>query len=337
MPRPTVTKLADEIPFWNILLYADSGTGKTVFAGSDTKVLFVAPEDDGLISTQRVNKIADTQKITIKKWEDLIEAYEWYEDNPEELKEFNVVVIDSITRMQDMAKDYVLRMSADEKSRKGQDPAKMQIQDYGDMHILLENLVKGFNDLPVNILWTATAKKVEDADGMEFLVPDLQGKKEYGIAMKMVSLMTSYGYMRVEIHEVPAPTEEDPNATKNVKRRVIYWEDTGTIRGKDRTTSLTPFTVNMNLQQMRLAIKGTMVRNSEGRMVKAAEASVDKARLKAPRKASPQKVDAVESKPKQNPANTPDDTADITDSVPQYSDGKETEGESQIELEDINA
>ena len=326
MPRPEVTSLADEVKFWNILLYADSGTGKTVFAGSDTKVLFIAPEDDGLISAQRVNKMSDTQKITIKKYEDLIDAYEWYADHPEELAEYNVLSIDSITRMQDMIKDYVLRMGAEEKIRKQQDHTKMQLQDYGDMHQLLENLVKGFNDLPINVLWTATAKKVEDADKNEFLVPDLQGKKEYGIAMKMVSLMTSYGYMRVELHEVPAPTEDNPENIKLVKRRVIYWEDTGTIRGKDRTTSLAPFTVNMNLQQMRRAINGEMVRTKDGRMVKAVEEALSKVRIKAPRKASPQKDDVVESSVKAD------------DAPPsQVETQEETKGVAEVELDDINA
>lgn len=264
--RPNIQKLSETKPFWNVLVYADSGTGKTVFAGSDLKVLFIAPEDDGLMSAQRMGSSAD--KITVEKWEDIKQAYDYFSENPEELSNYNVLSIDSLTEMQFLAKDYVLRMSADEKRRKGQDPDKLQLQDYGTLHEIVEQMVRGFNDLPVNVLWTATSKKVEDADGNEFLVPELQGKKEYGISMKMVALMTSYGYMRVEVKETLDPTEDDPNRIKAVKRRVIYFEDTGTIRGKDRTVALAPFTVNMTLQQMRLAIAGKMKRNAEGMMVK---------------------------------------------------------------------
>lgn len=328
--RPNITSLSDDIKYWNILLYGDSGVGKTVFSGSDTKVLFVAPEDDGLISSQRINAAANSSKITVATWEDMKNTYEWFEDHPEELDAFNAVCIDSITEMQRLAKEYVLRMGADEKVRKQRDPEKMELQDYGIMHELLENLVRGFNDLPVNVLWTATAKKVEDADGNEFLVPELQGKKDYGISMKMVALMTSYGYMRTEIHEVPDPTPENPEQVKNVKVRVIYWEDTGTIRGKDRTTSLAPFTVNMTLQQMRRAIAGGSVRNDEGRIVKT-EMVAANTRARTPRKASPQKVNAVESEP--------DDKLAKNDSDPisAVNDSGEKEGEIAVELDDINA
>lgn len=273
--RPLIKKLSEEVKFWNVLIYADSGTGKTVFAGSDLKVLFIAPEDDGLMSAQRMGSTAD--KITVTKWEDIKQAYDYFSENEDQLKDYNVLAIDSITEMQYLAKDYVLRQSADEKIRKGQDPEKMQLQDYGALHELVENMVRGFNDLPVNVLWTATAKKVEDADGNEFLVPELQGKKEYGIAMKMVALMTSYGYMRVEVKEVLDPTEDDPTRIKNVRRRVIYFEDTGTIRGKDRTCALAPFTVNMTLQQMRLAIAGKMKRSPDGSIVKVATNGAAKA------------------------------------------------------------
>jgi hypothetical protein len=159
--------------------------------------------------------------------------------------------------------------------------------------------VRGFNDLPINVLWTATTKKVEDADSNEFLVPDVQGK-DYGVAMKMVALMTSYGYMRTEIHDVSDPTEDDPKRTKPVKRRVIYWEDTGTIRGKDRTCSLAPFTVNMTLQQMRRCIAGELIRGKDGRIGKPGS-GVAKPVKAAPKKpvvqASPQPPKPVESVP----------------------------------------
>ena len=321
--RPERQKLTEEVQYWNALLYADSGSGKTVFAGSDNGVLFICTEDagrnSGTISAARMGSTAE--KITVNSWEDVKNAYEWWDDNPEDLADVKVLCVDSLTEMQRLAKEYVLRETAAEKLRKNQDPEKMQLQDYGIMHDLVENMVRGLNDLPVNVLYTSTSKKVEDADKNEFLVPDIQGKGDYGLAMKMVALMTSYGYMRVELHDVPAPTEENPNAVKKVKRRVFYWEDTGTIRGKDRTCSLAPYTVNMTLQQMRLAIEGKMVRNAEGKIVKkgtpqpVAKKAAPAAPKKAAVQASPQADNAVKSEP--NPANTPDTAADLTDSVPQ--------------------
>lgn len=291
--RPDIGPLAGSIKHWNIMVFADPGAGKTVFSGQDNKVLFIAPESDGLMSAQTLGSTAE--RIVIKDWETLKNTYEWFDENPEECSNYNVFAIDSISEMQYLAKDYVLRLTEDEKRRKGQDPDKMQIQDYGIMHELVENMVRGFNDLPVNILWTATAKKVEDADNNEFLVPDLQGKKDYGIALKMAALMTSYGYLRVEVHEIDCPTPDDPKAKKAVKRRVIYWEDSGTIRGKDRTNALKPFTVNMTLQQMRLAIAGKMIRDSEGRIVKPSGTTAKRAT-----KAKPPKIEAPQASPQPN-------------------------------------
>ncbi|UOW93409.1 RecA-like DNA recombinase [Mycobacterium phage Labelle] len=337
--RPNRLPLKGSIKYWNIMVFGDPGAGKTVFAGSDTKVLFVAPENDGLMSAERMGSSAE--HIEIKHWLDLKNVYEWYDAHPDELADTNVLSIDSISEMQRLAKEYVLETGKEEKIRKGRDPEKMEIQDYGLMHELLENLVRGFNDLPVNVLWTATSKKVEDADKNEFLVPELQGKKEYGVAMKMAALMTSYGHMRVEVHDVamePDPNDEEKKPRyKKVKRRVIYWEDSGTIRGKDRTMALAPFTVNATLQQVRLAIAGKMKRNAEGFIVKVdaqkASAPVKKAAppvKKAAPQTSPQPEKAVESK------ETPDDTKPATEAteVTQVPNVTVAEGKPEEKKED---
>jgi hypothetical protein len=260
-----ITPLANDTPFWNNLVYADSGAGKTVLAGSDKRVLFIAPEDDGTMSALRMGSKAD--KIKVREYPDFVEAVNYLYDHPEILAKYDVLSIDSLTELQPMIMRYILKVQKAERLSKGQDPDKPQIQDYGTLHNMFDKMIRSLNDLPVNVLYTALARKVEDADHNEFLVPEISGK-DYGIAMKTVALMTCYGYLRTEIHDVPAPTEENPNNTKPVKRRVIYWEDTGTIRGKDRTMTLAPYTVNATLQHIRLAIDGVAVRNAEGRIVK---------------------------------------------------------------------
>jgi hypothetical protein len=287
-----IVDLADDIPKWNILVHADSGAGKTVFAGSDEGVLFIAPEDSGTLSALRMGSKA--QKIRVRHWNDIRSAVEYLEDNPDVLSNYNVLAVDSLTEMQKMCMAAILESSRSERLSKGQDPDTPQIQDYGKLHVLFENLVRRINELDVNVLYTALSRKVEDADHNEFLVPEISGK-EYGVAMKIVALMTSYGHLRVELVEVPAPTEEHPELTKMVKRRTIYWEDTGTIRAKDRTTRLAPFTVNAKLSQVRQAIDGTMVRNSVGKLVDPRATVVVKAPRKTVAKASPSPAVKVRS------------------------------------------
>lgn len=280
LPGSKICSLADDVPFLNMLLYADSGAGKTVFAGSDVGVLFIAPEDSGTLSALRMGSTA--QKWPIRKWEDLMEAADYFWTLVESGKEipFKWFSVDSLTEMQDMAMRYVLQETRKEKEAKDQDPTIPQIQDWQKFYIIFENMVRSFNDLPVNILYTALSRKEEDADANEFLIPDIRGK-DYGVAMKIVSLMTSYGYMKVSVVK---ETGED-GTEKKVRQRTIYWQDQGTIKGKDRTMALAPRTVNLNLKQIREKIEGF------GTAKPAAKAPAKK----APAKAVDSKVTAVKT------------------------------------------
>lgn len=287
-----IVDLADDIPKWNILIHADSGAGKTVLAGSDDRVLFLAPEDSGTLSALRMGSKA--QKIRVRHWNDIREAVEYLEDNPDVLAKFDVLAVDSLTEMQKMCMAAILEANCGERLSKGQDPETPQIQDYGKLHVLFENLVRRINELDINVLYTALTRKVEDADHNEFLVPEISGK-DYGVAMKIVALMTSYGHLRVELVEVPANDPSNPDLTKMVKRRMIYWEDTGTIRAKDRTTRLAPFTVNAKLKEIRLAIEGELARSKSGRIVNPLEFVANKPENKAKTQASPRRGNKVES------------------------------------------
>lgn len=284
MGIPQIVPAAQDVPYLNVLVYADSGAGKTVLCGSDKRVLFLAPEDSGTLSAVRMGSKAD--KIRINSWKDMKEAYDYLYDNPEILDNYDWVAVDSLTELQKFCMLDILKGQRTERINKGQDPDQPQIQDYGKMHILFENLVRGLNDLEVNVIYTALARKVEDADKNEFLVPEISGK-DYGVAMKIVALMTSYGYLRTEVNEVPDPTEEDPKRIKLVKSRMIYWEDTGTIRGKDRTTRLTPYTRNMTLEHIRHVAMGNLVRSADGRAARPKTAE--------PKKTAP-KIQPVENK-----------------------------------------
>jgi hypothetical protein len=228
----------------NFLIYADSGAGKTVFAASGRRVLFLAPEDAGLLSPLELGYKFD--KITVPTWNQLKEAYEWLYDNQDVLANYDWLVIDSITKMQQICMKAILDEERANRIARDQDPDQPQLQDYGKLYILLEKLVLGFNDLPVNVLYTSLGRLAEDPNGDEFLVPMIGSNKlkDYRVSMKIAAEMTSYGHFKVEVVEksVPGTNGEEPRVVK-VKQRAIYWEDSGVYRGKDRTTRLTPKTV----------------------------------------------------------------------------------------------
>ena len=300
--KSKIVSLQEDQIYWNIMVYGDSGIGKTVLAGSDDRVLFIAPEDSGTLSAKRHGSKAD--KWPVKSWNDLLEAYEYlYEQIEENGKlEYDWVVIDSLTEMQYMAMQHILKQVVEENPNR--DPDVPAIQDWQRYYIIFEKMVRAFNDLDTNVLFTALSRKVEDAEGEDFYVPDIQGK-EYLLSLKIASLMTSYGHMRIVL--TPKLDEEGNDTGKKVRTRRIYWEDNGVSRGKDRTRTLTPYTDNLTLKAIRQKIEGYVTPAKKAPAKKAAPA---KAAVKtAPPKAE-QKL--------QNPANKPDDAVDVTDSVPQH-------------------
>jgi AAA domain len=314
-----ITKASQDLASLNLLVYADSGAGKTVFAASAPRVLFVAPEDTGIVSA--VNLGYDPDKITVRTWSDFVRAYEYCYDNADELaKKYDWIAIDSVTKMQEICMTELIESQADQRKAKDQDPDLPQIQDYQKLYILVERLILAFNDLPINVIYTALAWTKEDPDGDEFLLPMIGSnrKDDSRVSMKCASHMTSFGYFKVEVVEKPAPTPDDPKKTKKVRQRVIYWEDTGVYRGKDRTTRLTPKTVLPNknaLDFVSKVIKGTLDR--EGKPLN------QNVRKVAAKKAAP----PVESPKDKLARNDSDPISAVNDA------GPEPKGENQAEIE----
>ncbi len=234
----------------NLLVYGQPGIGKTVFAGSADRVLFIAPEDDGTISARRSGSKAD--KFKIKGWEDLGTAFKALDEAGEEIRErYDWIAIDSITEMQRMLMRTILAEGFAENPQRN--PDVPEIQDWLVYQNRFLRFVNSYNSLPVNVLWTALVRTEEDADEETILVPDIQGKG-YQMSMSVCSLMTSFGYM--DVKRVPkkkkdgAIETDDSGETVFRDVRYITWENNGIIQGKDRTQTLAPRTVGKNLQQI---------------------------------------------------------------------------------------
>lgn len=246
----------EEIPdYVNLMIYGKSGVGKTRFAGSDERVVFIAPEDDGTLSAKRAGSKA--KQWPVKCWADLIEAKEYFEEQAQANGKINVnwIVIDSGTEMQQMAMRHILREQKE--LREYRDIDLPEIQDWQKWYNMFLRVVKEFNALPCNVLWTALVSSSTDEEGNQFLHPAIQGKG-YEIAQSFASYMTSYGCMQVKV--VPArdqegnPIEKDGKPVKKEIRQ-ITWKDTGIIQGKDRTGVLAPFTRDLTLKEVRELIQ----------------------------------------------------------------------------------
>lgn len=301
---PEIITLNEMDEYVNLLVYGDSGVGKTVLGGSHPRALFIAPEDDGTISAKRQGSQA--MKFTIDSFNDIDSVYGRLEEDFSEngagviRKNFDVIVIDSITHMQRLVMRQVLDDAVED--NEDRDPDIPQMQDWQKYQNMFLRFVQAFNDLPIHVLWTSLSRAEEDEEGNDFLVPDIQGKG-YQMALTVASYMTSYGHMKAE--EKPRKNAKgeyilDANGKKRMKtERTITWRDTGKIRGKDRTDVLAPSTTNLSLKDMLDMIEGKETRESI-RARKAAEAKA--AASKAPaQKAAPAARKSVQ-KPVSKPA-----------------------------------
>lgn len=228
-----VIDLQDEDEYVNLLIYGDSGVGKTVLAGSDDDVLFIAPEDNGTLSAKRFGSTA--RKWKIHGWDDIVAAYNWlYSLEP---IPFNWVVLDSLTEMQDMCMRKILDEGIE--VNPSRDPDTPQLQDWIPYQNRFMRLVKAFNSLDVNVLYTALQMEEESEDGDIVVLPMMQGKgTQY--AKKVASTMTSFGRISVRRKRVG---KDDDGAALYEEYRDIQWKASRTVMAKDRTRCLEPKTI----------------------------------------------------------------------------------------------
>lgn len=185
--EPAIISLEDFTESINGLLYADPGVGKTVWSADDGALILAT--EKGTISAKRRGSKA--KMIKCFTWETFVEAYEWL-DSLETIP-YTWVVIDSITGMQRIALKWILRMVVAENSTRDPDiPAQGDHQKWQNM---FKRYVDYFNDLPVNVLYTATAMRREDQDGNDLILPDIYGK-DYQIANFVCASVGIVGYMK---------------------------------------------------------------------------------------------------------------------------------------------
>ena len=285
MAESKIISIHDDDDYVNILVYGDSGVGKTQFCGTDDRVLFVAPEDnsDGLLSAVLAGSKAS--KWPVNTWDDVVEAFDYLSEL--DAIEYDWIVIDSLTEMQMMAMRAILDAAVEENPQR--DPDIPQLQDWQKYYEMVKRMIKAFNALPCNVLYTALSRVAEDEEGEEYLLPDLQGKKD-NYAKQVVSWMTSFGCMQVK-RVKSKPDSTGKQKVREVRR--ITWRDTGIVTGKDRTRALTPYT----------DIKDVTDTASEGLTLKDLRLRIDakKASIR-PEKAVPKRTRPVAKKAVRKPA-----------------------------------
>lgn len=165
-----IRKPQDVLPYLNLLVYGDSGAGKTLLAGTAafveelSPVLFIDVEG-GTHTLNHYNDVADIDIIPdpndgshpTLKW---IDIQKIYDDLYRGRHPYKTVVIDSLTEMQKLAMNTNLgsgsKMTID---------AIGNLPEFKDWHVNTEQmrrLVRAFRDLPLNTIFTALADDKAD-------------------------------------------------------------------------------------------------------------------------------------------------------------------------------
>jgi len=193
---PEIIDLMDYTESINWLLYGHSGSGKTVIAGKLPGRVLILANEQGTISAKRQGSKAKVWLI--RRWEDLVEAYEWLANNEHP---FDWVVVDTVTEMQYKCIRWILRTAVAANPQR--DPHIPALQDYQKWQLSMKQMIVDFNELPVNVLWTAQEMVREDPDGEDIILPLIEGK-DYQISSWVCAQMDVVSHL----------------ALKSVKKRV---------------------------------------------------------------------------------------------------------------------
>lgn len=251
-----------------ILVFSKPRAGKTCLGASDDDVLVLNCEAQGTVSANRFDKKGNNVKyVDCTKWEYFDRHVTWledYADSHDRRIDLKWVVVDTLTTLQDQV---LMRWILDQAHAKNdkRDLFVPSEADYGRNQIMLVDVVKRLNNLPVNVLYLAHVMTKMDQEGNEFLYPQIQGGSKsggYKVAQQILSMTTSYGYLYMKPRIKNGKRLVDGTGRK-LHDRIIQWEDEGNMQGGDRLNVLGPQTRNVTLKQIRQRIESTNKKEKE--------------------------------------------------------------------------
>lgn len=276
---PAIISLEEFDESINMLVYGDSGVGKTVFAGTAPKALFLAIEA-GTISAKRQGSTAELWPITT--WQDLQEAYDWLEENPET---YEWVIIDTVTQMQRLCMRGILDQAVAENSSRDLDvPA---IQDWQKYYKMFQRFILAFNSLPINVLYLAQPMHKDDEEGDSIVLPEIEGPSHSPLreALMVCASVAVVAYLKKS-----AIGKSEDAGTK----RSLLFETMPPYFAKDRYNVFPRWVAVTESPDDKSTKQMTTMADVQRRI----EASGSKsAAKKAPAKAAPTKASAVRRRP----------------------------------------
>jgi phage nucleotide-binding protein len=203
----TITNTDSECNFVKLLVYGDSGVGKTTLIKTAPKPIIISTES-GLLPLSGLN----IPVLKVSNYDELVEAFEYVTD-PANAASFETICLDSIT---DLAEAILIAYKKDHK-----DPR----QAYGKLNDDIAEIVRAFRDIETHhVYFSSKQNRVEDSN---------TGVARYGATMPGRTLSQSLPYFFDIVMCLQIGEDEDGN-----KYRYLQTQPSSTHTAKDRSCKL---------------------------------------------------------------------------------------------------
>lgn len=208
----------------NLLVYGDSGIGKTVFAGSadlvpEMRPVLMVDVEGGAMSLLKF--CPEVEVVRVKTWDELQELYAaLYEGN----HPYRTVIIDSLTEVQKFSMAQIMKdvITLDP----ARDPDIPSLREWGKNIEQTRRMVRAFRDLPMNAIFTSLVKEDKDSKtGTVRKEPYLSGK----LSKEVAAFLDVVVYMYVKNIQ---------KGDEIVRTRLLLTGATDSTVAKDRSGSL---------------------------------------------------------------------------------------------------
>jgi AAA domain-containing protein len=162
-----------------MMIYGESGTGKTTLAGSADAVPSMRPvlviDIEGGTESLR-HSYPEVEVVRVRTWQEMQSIYNaLYEGG----HGFQTVVLDSLTEIMKFSMYQIMGDLVKRGRNSGEevDPDIPSMREWGKNIEQVRRFVRGFRDLPINTIFTALVRSEKDAkSGITTFMPSLSGK-----------------------------------------------------------------------------------------------------------------------------------------------------------------
>jgi phage nucleotide-binding protein len=231
-----VVPVQKRAPFINILVYGDSGVGKTTLAGSaddcpELRPAIVVDFEGGTESLVRTHP--DIDQVRVSTWKEMQAVYDELHRGKHG---YSTVILDSLTEIQKFNMYQIMEELMEK--RPDLDPDVPSMREWGKNLEQMRRFVRAFRDLPMNTIFTALKKEDKnDKTGMVTTLPSLSGK----LAGEVAAFLDIVAYYYVKRIGNGADAQE---------KRMLLTAKTETIVAKDRTRALPMVIEDQSMQKI---------------------------------------------------------------------------------------